>query len=130
MKHIKKLLALALTALMVVSLTACFNLDTTMTMEEHFEKNKAVYESAKESENGTVEYSVRGNSLVLTGTIPNEVDDEYLDTYRSSFEQSVSASDATYMEILENVREDVPDATFFVEFVDKNGKLLYSKEYK
>ncbi|MBR2152953.1 MAG: DUF4854 domain-containing protein [Clostridia bacterium] len=128
MKHIKKLLALALTALMVVSLTACF--DTTMTMEEHFEKNKAVYENVSNTENGTVKYSVRGNSLVLTGTVPNEVDDKFLETYRSTFEQSVENSDSTYMEILENVREDVPDATFIVEFVDKNGKTLYSKEYK
>ncbi len=130
MKNLKKLLALVLTVLTVVSLTACF--DTTMTIEEHYEKNKAVYENMSKSASGgsSIVYTVRDNSLVLLATLPNEVDDEYLETYRSTFEQSVKSSDATYMEVLENVREDVPDATFIVEFVDKNGKVLYSKEYK
>ena len=128
MKHIKKILALALTALMVVSLTACF--DTTMTMQEHFDANKAIYENVTDTANSTLAYSVRGNSLVLTATLPNEVDDQYVETYRSTFEESIKGSDATYMEVLENVREDVPDGTFIVEFVDKNGKLLFSKEYK
>lgn len=130
MKHIKKLLALALTALMVVSLTACF--DTSMTMEEHYEKNKAVYENIGTSASGgsTLEYLVRDNSLVLRATLPNEVEDKYVETYRSTFEQSIKSSDATYKEVLENVREDVPDATFIVEFVDKDGTVLYSKEYK
>lgn len=130
MKIFKATLSLVLAMLMVVSLTACLN--TTMTLEEYYEKNKVIYDNLSETteDGNSLVYSVRDNSLVLTATISIEVDDDSLETYRSALQQSIETSEDDYLEVLENVQEDVPDATFIVEFVDKNGKLLYSKEYK
>jgi len=130
MKIFKATLSLVLAMLMVVSLTACLN--TTMTLEEYYEKNKVIYDNLSETteDGNSLVYSVRDNSLVLTATISIEVDDDSLETYRSALQQSIENSEDDYLEVLENVQEDVPDATFIVEFVDKNGKVLYSKEYK
>jgi len=130
MKIFKATLSLVLAMLMVASLTACHN--TTMTLEEYYEKNKVIYDNLSETteDGNSLVYSVRDNSLVLTATISIEVDDDSLETYRSALQQSIENSEDDYLEVLENVQEDVPDATFIVEFVDKNGKVLYSKEYK
>lgn len=130
MKIFKATLSLVLAMLMVVSLTACLN--TTMTLEEYYEKNKVIYDNLSETteDGNSLVYSVRDNSLVLTATISIEVDDDSLETYRSALQQSIENSEDDYLEVLENVQEDVPDATFIVEFVDKNNVLLASKEYK
>lgn len=134
MKKYIKLTVGLLVLVAMLGLTACMGIiDHTMTIEEYFENNKHIYQNADKmagSENGTIEYSVRGNSLVMTAKLFIEVDEEYLETYRDTLQQSIEDSDKEYTEVLKNVREDVPDATFIVEFVDKNNQLLATKEYK
>lgn len=132
MNKFTKILTLALSLVLMTLLVSCNNA-TSMSIQEHYENNRYIYEELAEETGGdgaTINFTVRDSSLVLTATIPLSIKKGQEDTFGRIVENNIKYSDDVYYEVLKNIREDVPDATFIVEFVDKNNVPLASKEYK
>ncbi len=132
MKIIKKIFTLVLCLVLMTLLAACNN-TTSMSIQEHYENNRYIYEelaNKTNSKNGAINFTVRENSLVLTATVSITVKDNQIDLFGKVLEDSINNSDKEYYEVLENIREDVPEATFIVEYVDNAGTVIASKEYK
>ncbi len=129
----KKISVILLSLFLIFSLTACFP-TSKMTMKEYVEENRTMFDVICETQaddDCTVEILAKGDSLLLKGVINTEVDDSVFDAVAQVLEQGVEESKDTYIDMLENAQEEVPDAkSIIIEYYDANGKLLYSKEFE
>lgn len=130
----KKILAFLLTLLLLLSLAGCSFLKTDMTMEQYMKKNRILYDTiakVKSDEDCTMQFSHRGNSLVLTANMNFAVDEEQLVAVAAAMEESLEDGKEDYLELLEDVKEDVSAAeSIIVEFYDSNKVLIISKEFR
>lgn len=132
MKKISKTFTLALSIVLMVVMVACNNA-TSMSIQEYYENNRFVYEELANKvggKSGTISFTVDDNSLVLTATLSVAVKKGQEHNIGKVMKSTIESNDDVYYEVLENIREDVPDATFIVKFVDKNFVELARKEYK
>jgi|GEM_PF-2636827 len=132
MKKISKTFTIALSIVLMVMMVACNNA-TSMSIQEHYENNRFVYEELANKvggKSGTVSFTVDDNSLVLTSTLSVAVKKGQEHNIGKVMKSTIEGNDDVYYEVLENIRKDVPDATFVVKFVDKNFVELAKKEYK
>lgn len=73
--------------------------------------------------------TARGNSLVYTYQYTIDVGDTSV--LKPALEQATEGLSDTFENILKALKISVPDAeSFIVEYLDKDGKLILSKEYK
>ena len=129
----KKFVAVLLSLLLVFSLSGCsFGADKTM--DEYIEENRKMFDTICESlseDDCSIEISGKGDSLVIKAVINTEVDESVFDAVAEVLEQGVEESKDTYIEMLDNAREEVPDAeSIIIEYYDANDKLLYCKEFQ
>lgn len=72
----------------------------------------------------TINVSARGNTLVYTYKYGTPLSGDALQT-------ALDSLDSTYTDLLKSVQTLIPGCeSILLEFVDKNGKVLASKEYK
>ncbi len=132
MKNVKKLLILSLLLVVLVMQTACSKKISTA-IQDHYENYRYYYEdlaNQTDGKNGVVTFTVKGDSLIMTVTLPIEVKSGQMDTYRKVLETAVNDSDDQYYTLLEKLQEDVPEATFVLKYADQAQKVIVKKEFK
>lgn len=71
----------------------------------------------------------RGNSLVYQYQYSMDLGDT--DAVKQALEQALDTQDATFESVLDSLKAEVPSAeSVIIEYLDKDGNLLFSKEYK
>ncbi len=129
----KKFASILLSLVLIFSLSACFP-TAEMTMDDYIEENRKMFDTICESQSNddcTIEILGKGDSLLLKAVIKTEVDESVFDTVAETLKQGVEENKDVYLEMLENAREEVPDAeSIIIEYYDKNDKLLFSREFE
>ncbi len=122
----KKVLALVLCFVMCLSFVACTT--EKADIEDFITQIKDQVETSDET--GEMKLVVRGNSLVYSYKYKVDLGDN-LDVVKDALESAMENSDSTYTEVLSQLRAVVKEAdSVIVEFLSKDGKVIYSKEYK
>ncbi len=122
----KKVLALLLCFVMCFSFVACAT--EKAGIEDFIAQIKDEVEMSDET--GEMKLAVRGNSLVYSYKYKVDLG-ENLDLVEDALESAMENSNSTYTEVLSQLREVVKEAdSVIVEFLSKDGKVIYSKEYK
>lgn len=71
----------------------------------------------------------RGNSLVYQYQYGIDLGDT--DVAKQALEQALDTQDATFESVFDSLKAEVPSAeSVIIEYLDKDGNLLLSKEYK
>ncbi len=127
----KKFLASLLAVAMCFTLAACSN-SSGMTLEKYIDgmqdEINEMTESMKE-QGMTIEVSARENSLVYSYHFTEDLDDTSL--VKASLEQSLEGLSSTFEDILSTLKEEVSSAeSVIVEYLDMDGNVIASKEYK
>ena len=85
--------------------------------------------SAMEGQGMKISVEVRGNSLAYVYQFTTDVGDA--ETIKSGLEQSMSAMEETFNTLLSQVKAEVAETeSMIVEYLDKDGNVLLSKEFK
>lgn len=76
-----------------------------------------------------ISVEVRDNSLAYVYQFTTDVGDA--ETIKSGLEQSMSAMEETFNTLLSQVKAEVAETeSMIVEYLDKDGNVLLSKEFK
>jgi len=129
----KRIIAAVLALVLCLSMSACSFLKKDLTMEEYMEKNQWMYDtiaSTMSEDDVTMKFSARGDSLVLSATMDMEVDEQVKEAMVAAMEPTLEEGKQDYLDLLEDVKEDVSTAkSIIVEFYDNQGTLILSKEF-
>lgn len=105
---------------------------SSVSLEQFIQLVQPQLESMKDTleESGLkIEVVARGNSLVYSYQYTIDLDD--LSAVRAALEESMDAVSSTFENVLDQLQSAVPDAeSVIVEYLSKDGQLIYSKEYK
>ena len=116
-----------------LSMTACSLLKKDMTMEEYMQKNQWLYDTIAETmadDDVTMKFSARGDSLLLSAKMDMQIDEAVKEAVATAMDASLEEGRQDYLDMLEDVREDVPTAkSVIVEFYDSADTLIISKEF-
>ncbi len=128
----KKFLAFLLAVAMCFSLAACSSDSSEMTLEKYIDGMQdeidAMTESVKD-QGMTIEVSAKENSLVYSYHFTEDLGDTSL--VKDSLEQSLDEFSSTFEDILSALKEEVSSAeSVIVEYLDMDGNVIVSKEYK
>ena len=121
-----------LALVLCVSMSACSLLKRDMTMDEYMQKNQLLYNTIAESMSDDVimTFSARGDSLVLSAKMDMQIDEAVKEAVATAMDASLEEGRQDYLDMLEDVREDVPTAkSVIVEFYDSADILIISKEF-
>ncbi len=103
-----------------------------MTIQEYVEQNAEQLDSISSSFEGTginMDILARGNSLVYSCQYTMDIGDT--DLIKSTLDSSLDASSSTYESVLSLLKLQVPSAeSVIVEYLDMDGNVITSKEYK
>ena len=101
-------------------------------LEEYISENQAQIDemsSAMEGQGMKISVEVRGNSLAYVYQFTTDVGDA--ETIKSGLEQSMSEMEETFNTLLSQVKAEVAETeSMIVEYLDKDGNVLLSKEFK
>lgn len=121
----KRMFAWVLCLVMCLSLTACFKKPT---VESFVAQIEADLEAAHDA--GTLDVLARENSLVYSYQYKVDLQLDKA-TMATVLEQATAESEITYTGMLAQLKAAVPDAqAVIVEFLDKNGEVIYTKTYQ
>lgn len=85
--------------------------------------------SAIEAQGMKLSVEVRGNSLVYVYQYTTDVGDT--ETVKTALEQSMDAMEESFTTALSQVKAEVAETeSMIVEYLDKDGNIILSKEYK
>ena len=133
----KKLTALLLCLVLCLSLAACNSRETassgnTPAIEAFLESSWEQMDQLTDSFEGSgmeMDLSVQDNWLVYTCRYPLDAGDSEI--IKSTLASSTEAFSSTYEAILAALKAEVPSTeSVIVEYVDKDGNELFSKEFK
>ena len=129
----KRVIAALMALVLCLSMTACGLLKKDMTMDEYMQKNQTLYNTIADTmsdENVTMEFSARGDSLVLSAKMDMAIDETVKEVVAAAMDASLEEGKQDYLDMLEDVREDVSAAkSIIVEFYDSEDTLIISKEF-
>lgn len=101
-------------------------------LEEYISESQSQIDemsSALEGQGMNLSVEVRGNSLAYVYQFTTDVGDT--ETIKSGLEQSMSAMEETFNTLLSQVKEEVSETeSMIVEYLDMDGNVIYSKEFK
>mgnify|MGYP002529432244 CR=1 FL=1 len=101
-------------------------------LEEYISESQSQIDemsSALEGQGMDLSVEVRGNSLAYVYQFTTDVGDT--ETIKSGLEQSMSAMEETFNTLLSQVKEEVSETeSMIVEYLDMDGNVIYSKEFK
>lgn len=87
------------------------------------------WSAATESSGMKMKVFARGKSLVYSYQYTIDLGDTSL--LKSTFEQALASTESTFSSVLSAMKLVVPDAeSVTVEYLDKAGKVIVSKEFK
>ncbi len=121
----KRVLALVLCLVMCFSLTACFEKPT---IDSFITEIKAEVETSDDT--GELKLFARDDSLVYSYKYKVDlgVDNTLVAT---ALESAMEKNASTYTDLLSRLKDAVKSAeSVIVEFLDKDGNVIYTKEYK
>ena len=128
-KITSKLLLLMMVLVMTFGMTACGK----VTVSDYINSDevKETFSTLEKSLEGTgmsIKISAEDDKLIYTYTY-DEI--EKTDDMTAQLEQSISAQDATFQNIANEVKEYVSNdsVTVVIEYIDCNGDEIFSKEY-
>ena len=129
----KRVIAALMALVLCLSMTACSLLKKDMTMEEYMQKNQWLYDTSAETmadDDVTMKFSARGDSLLLSAKMDMQIDEAVKEAVATAMDASLEEGRQDYLDMLEDVREDVPTAkSVIVEFYDSADTLIISKEF-
>ncbi|MCI9274117.1 MAG: DUF4854 domain-containing protein [Clostridiales bacterium] len=136
----KKVIALVFCLVFCFSFAAC-NKQTpagdsgsgnNQAIESYIEKSKDQLDQLAgtfESSGMKLSISARGNALVYTCKYTIDIEDTA--TVKSGLETAMESMSSTFQTILAGLKKEVSSAeSLIVEYLDKDGKEIYSKEFK
>ena len=101
-------------------------------LEEYISANQAQIDemsSAMEGQGMKLSVEVRGNSLAYVYQFTTDVGDT--ETIKSGLEQSMSTMEETFNTLFSQIKEEVAETeSMIVEYLDKDGNVILSKEFK
>lgn len=125
----KKIIAIFLVLVLCLSAAAC---NGGTDLESYMQKKQAAYDALATTLSGngvTMQFSARGDSLVLSAKMDQKVDESVRSVLEMSIGVSIEQSQAMYLSILQAVQQAVPSAkSIIVEFYDSADTLIVSKE--
>ncbi len=123
----KKLLALVCCLVMCLSFAAC---GKAKSVESYISSVQSEIDTLKKSVDGTgmkLDVTARGNSMVYSFQYDIELDETQKEALGTAMDQQAS----TFQQGYTDLKKQVPSAeSVIVEYLDKNGKVIVSKEYK
>ena len=136
----KKAIAFLLCMVFCLSFAACgrqtptanSNSGNNQTLENYIEASEEQLEQlsgAFEDSGLEMSISVRGNSLVYSYKYTIDVGDA--ETIKTAMETMMETVAPTFENVLSGIKKEVPSTeSLIVEYFDKDGKEIYSKEFK
>lgn len=124
----KKIMALLLCLVLCFSFVACSSKGKT-SLDDYVASIQDEIESMNDADDMNIKVLARDNSLVYRYQYTFDI--EMNDDIKSAIESTLAETDSTFESVLKSVREVVPKVkSVIVEYLDKSGDMIYSKEYK
>lgn len=130
----KKLLALLLVFVMLFAFAACGDSDDSSDnaeLEEYIDSIQDEIDEAideYEAMGMSIKVVARGDSLAYVYRFTTEVED--VDAARNQLKSGISAQDSVFENVLKELKKEVKSAeSVIVEYQNKDGSVIYSKEY-
>ena len=125
----KKILALIACAALCLSLAACSKL----TLEDYLKENEAALsEQYKSLEGSGVEVSITARGTALVYTFQYTVDlPQDAATTKAKLDAVIDAQESDMTKALKDIKKEVDGVeSIILEYVNKNGSVITSKEFK
>lgn len=126
----KKILIAILAAVMCFSVVSCGNKKT---VESYIASIQDEIDSMTDMyKNSGFDLSVTAKDNTMVYTFKYNIDiGADADTVKATLESGMAAQESTFTTILSTLKKEIPSAeSILVEYLDKDGNTLYSKEFK
>lgn len=126
----KKVLSMVLCVALCLSFAACGGKKTVESYINGIQDEIAQMEEQVKQQGMNLKVSARENTLVYTYQYTIDLGDAS-DQVAAGLEQSMDSLKSVFDGILQTLKKEIPSAeSVVVEYLDKDGKVLYSHEYK
>lgn len=127
----KKLLALLLALAMLFAFAACGDSSDNEELEEYIDSIQDEIDDALEvyeAQGLSIKVVARGDSLAYIYRFTTEVED--VDAARTQLKSALADQDSVFENVLDELKKEVKSAeSVIVEYQNKDGSVIYSKEY-